>query len=398
MKNWLIMATSEVRQLLRIRSVQLMLFGLPLLLIFLLGNALDSDIKPVKLSAYIAEGEALGPAVEAYLQSDAVVAAAEVGLTDSEAQVREDLLAGKADYGFALKAGFSEAYLGGGGQLRYYQGAMGDRNLAAEAVLDGLLQALRLNQAVAAALPSEPGRDQGEETGSPLTAPGQFAAMPEDGATAVVRVGTLIADGSVQYGDVSAIQYYAVAYLIMFLLFSGMSAAISLTEERDKGTLLRLYAMPVPVNALLFGKLSGVLLFSFLQSSVIVGFTRIVYGVEWGGNYAAIGLICMLVSLSAICFAVIVTSLLRTVRAIESVFMLLITAMTFLSGGMIPDLDRSLRQAGDFTINHWANEALRGLMAGSGFSGIGGELAVLGGIAAVLLLLSAIRFRKAVAL
>jgi ABC-2 type transport system permease protein len=162
--------------------------------------------------------------------------------------------------------------------------------------------------------------------------------------------------------------------------------------------MLRLYAMPVSLNAMLFGKLIGISLFAFLQATIIVAFTKTVYGVDWGVNYGGIALICILVSVATICFAVIIASFIRSRRAIDSTFTLLITCMTFISGGMIADLGPSIQRFGKFTINHWANEALRQMMSGGSLNDSWREVVILSAITVVLLGISVIRFRKAVAL
>jgi len=200
------------------------------------------------------------------------------------------------------------------------------------------------------------------------------------------------------FNNFSAVQYYSVAYLIMFLLYSGMSAALGLTDERQKGTLLRLYSMPISLNVLLFGKLLGSALFACLQAAVIVGFTKAVYGVDWGGSYGAIAIVCALVAAAAIGFAILVASFTRSRRAIESIFSLVITSMTFLSGGMIADLGPGMREIGKFTINHWANEALRRLMAGGTLGEGWQDALILGTITVIIMAAAMLRFRKAVAL
>lgn len=385
MRVTLLMAWNQIIQLVRIRTVLVMLIGLPLLLIFLLGNALDNDIKPVRLSLYIGDTTDLGHAAEQYLNSSSVKLYIEPRMKESDADVQADILHNRADFGFAIAEDFSAQVREGKGELHYYPGKFEDRNMTAESVLNGLLQEIRINQAAASVLPAGSRSTTGTDLG---------AGAPDER----VRIGTLLAGDNVEFGAVSALQYYSVAYLIMFLLFSGMSAAISLIDERDQGTMLRLYAMPVSLNAILFGKLTGISLFAFLQASIIVAFTKFVYGVDWGVNYGGIALICILVSVASICFAVIVASFLRSRRAIDSTFTLLVTCMTFVSGGMIPDLGSSIQRLGKFTINHWANDALRQIMSGGSLADSWREVVILGAITFVLLWISAIRFRKAVAL
>ncbi len=375
MRLSLVVAWNEAVRLCRIRTVVLMLLALPLLIIFLLGNALESALEPVSLSVTVEGGGPLREAAESYLASPAVAGYVDAESRGSEEDVREDVRSGKADFGFALT---EEG-------VHYYPGQFNERNLIAESVLDRFVAAANVRMSAAAAAPT-------------LSGEAVEQSLSRASSSERVRIGTLLARNSTDYNNFSAVQYYSVAYLIMFLLYSGMSAALSLTEEREKGTLLRLYSMPVSLNVLLFGKLMGSALFACLQAIVIVGFTRAVYGVDWGGSYGAIALVCALVSATAIGFAIVVCSFVRNSRAIESIFSLVIVAMTFLSGGMIADLGPGLREAGKFTINHWANEVLRLLMAGGTLGEGWREALVLGAIAATVVTAAMLRFRKAVAL
>lgn len=377
---WL-MAWSEVVRMLRVRTVLLMLIGLPLLLIFLLGNGLESDFKPVKISAYVAGTGPIAEAAKQYLSSQEIEVYAKTKLLADEEEVRSDMSNGTADFGFVIPEQAAEKKGGGLDQVLYLPGRYTERNMAAESVLNKFLSEVEIQTAAAIVLPDL-----------------VQTQINTNGTANIVQVGTLLTGDNVEYGQFSALQYYAVAYLIMFLLYGGMSVSVSLSEEREKGTLHRLYAMPVSVHSMLIGKLFGVTLFSIIQSVVIVSFTKMVYGVNWGMNYYGIALICMLISIATVGFAVILSSFIRSRRVLESVYSLLITSMTFLSGGMIANLGETVRNIGKYTINHWANEALRQLMAGGSLKDSWHEVSILAAITVVLLGVSFLRFKKAVAL
>ncbi len=375
MRLTLWVAWNEVVRLCRIRTVILMMLGLPLMLIFLLGNALESDLELIDLSVSVESGSPLGEAAERYMASPGVAGYVRALTRASENEVREDVRKGKADFGFALTAE----------GVRYYPGQFTERNLVAESVLNGFVADANVRRTAAAAIPN-------------LSGESLEASMARAAAAERVQIGTLSTRNTTDFNNFSAVQYYSVAYLIMFLLYSGMSAALGLTDERQKGTLLRLYSMPVSLNVLLFGKLLGSALFACLQAAVIVGFTKAVYGVDWGGSYGAIAIVCALVAAAAIGFAILVASFTRSRRAIESIFSLVITSMTFLSGGMIADLGPGMREIGKFTINHWANEALRRLMAGGTLGEGWQDALILGTITVIIMAAAMLRFRKAVAL
>jgi ABC-2 type transport system permease protein len=382
-----LMAWSEVTRLLRIRTVLLLLIGLPLLLIFLLGNALENDIKPVKIAAYVEDTQQLGEAAKQYLSSAEIKSFASTLLRSSEEEVKTDLKSGKVDFGFVIPASAPppQHEAGNLGEVIFYPGKYTERNMTAASILNQFLAEIEIQASSAIVVPEI---REAQVSGN----------VQAREAISLVEVGTLVAGNNVEYGNFSALQYYAVAYLVMFLLYGGMSAALSLSEERVSGTLHRLYAMPVSINAILFGKLVGVMLFAIIQSIVLIGFTKLVYGVDWGTHYGGIALICMLISIATVGFAIIVSSFVRSQRAMESIFSLLITSMTFLSGGMIADLGQTVHEIGKYTINHWANEALRHMMAGGSLSDQWQSVVILTVIALVLLGIAATRFKKAVAL
>jgi ABC-2 type transport system permease protein len=386
MRVGLLMAVNEVVRLSRVRSAMLMLFGLPLLLIFLLGNALDQNIKPVKVSLYIGDAGELGQAMQAFLASEPVKQRLVLRMSDSDGAVQEDLRSGRADYGFSMPPDFSEEVRSGKGELHSYPGRMPDRNLTAAAVINGFVQETKIRQSAAMV---------GTAKAASVQIPDESPAATGASAS-MVNVGTLVAGGNVAFGHVSSLQYYSVAYLIMFLLFSGMSAAISLTEEREKGTLQRLYAMPVSMNSIVFGKLAGILAMAFIQAAFIVTFTKVIYGVDWGSDYTGIALICLLTSIAAVCLAVIIASFVRSRKGVESIYSLIVVMMTFFSGGMVANLGSTVTEIGKFSINHWANESLRQLMSGGSLSGNWQAVLTLSAIAAGLVWISAFRFRKAV--
>lgn len=154
MRVTFLMARNEIVQIIRIRIVLMMLLVLPLLLIFLLGNALDSEIKPVRLSLYIGDKGDIGHAAEQYLTSSSVKPYIHPQFKDSDAEVQADLVQGRADFGFSIADDFSGLVGSGQGEVYYYPGKYEDRNMAAESTLNGWLQEIRINQAAARVVPS----------------------------------------------------------------------------------------------------------------------------------------------------------------------------------------------------------------------------------------------------
>jgi len=376
----------ELKQFFRMKSVVLLLFGLPLLLIFILGNGLDTTVKPIRIAIWNGDGTPAGRAFDRYASSESVMAQMKVWRATSEEEVAERLRSGRADYGIAIPEGFAGPDPVASQALKHYPGELQDRNLQAEAIVDGFLSQLELSRTAAIAF-----------GGGRLPAVDDELVQPtDDGNGQNVRVGTLVAGSTVEFGKVTSLQYYATAYLVMFLLFSGMSAAISTMEEKERGTLRRIQSLPVPITPFMLGKCTGYLVLALIQSAFLILFTKYIYGVQWGASYGLIMAVCLLTSVSAISLAIILASVLPNRKSIETIFSMLTIVMTFLSGGMISTLGPIIREAGKFTINYWANEALKPLMIGGSWQDVREAFLLLAAIAAALAVLMLLRLGRAV--
>ncbi len=379
----------ELLQFMRLKSVVLILFGLPLALIFILGNGLStSSMSHIEVAVWNGDESPYGQAFDAYAASEKVREHIRVWQAESEGEVRDRLLTGQADYGIVIPASHAEAAAHSASPIKVFPGELADRNLKAVAVLDGFLAQAELRRTAALVL------GEGREP-SPAYRAGQDGAYPGSGSSNVA-VNTLNAGSSLQFGSVSSLQYYAAAYLVMFLMFSGMSAAISTIEQREQGTLRRLRALPIAMTPFMLGKYAGFALLAMLQSAVIVLVTRYAFGVHWGNAYVWTLAVCMLTAISAIALSVILASYLPSRKSVESIFSMAVVVMTFLSGGMIPTLHPMLREAGKLTINHWANEALKSLMNGGAWPDIRTTFLMLAAIALALSAIMLVRIGRTV--
>jgi ABC-2 type transport system permease protein len=193
----------------------------------------------------------------------------------------------------------------------------------------------------------------------------------------------------------SAVQYYSTSMLIMFLLFSGMSMSISLLQERETHTLARLHSLPLSFNQILLGKLLGNMLISLVQAVIIVCFTAWVYKVDWGNHLLLVFIVCVLTIIASMCIGILLATIVKSSKSVNTLHSSIITAMTFLSGGMIPYLGETLEKLGHFTVNYWAYKSLLRLMSDSSLSDLYPYFSVLSFICLGLLLFTLLRYRRA---
>ncbi len=367
----------ELKRILRNRLSLLLLLGLPLLLIFLIGNGLQLADAKVRTVVYLADDGPLAASVRSYLEEQERLS---VHYADSAAGVEQQMNRQNADYGVMIPAGFSRSVLAGESvQWTFYPGQLSTRNMTAEAVLSGYLDTLKQQLVLSSTALS-----------------GQATALPHnEGSTEGVRIATLASNAS-ELGTLSTLQYYSAAYMIMFLFYSSMGTIFRLLQERDQRTLHRLAAMPSPLGAVVAGKALGMLLFAAFQAVIVVLASHYLYGVDWGGDSLRLGVVIVLTIASAVALAVVVASLSKSAKTAETLYTLLVVVMTFVSGGMIADVGL-LAAAGPFTINYWSSGSIRMLMSGDA----AGAADMLGGLACitgVLLVLAFWRMRKVVSL
>ncbi|WP_338555749.1 ABC transporter permease [Paenibacillus sp. KS-LC4] len=382
MRTWWITFTYEWIKMSRMHTLLVVLTLLPLLLIYLLGSAFDSVIKPAKVAIYNSDQGAQRASVDAFWQGADVVPYVIPTVFTNEDKVREAVQNGSADYGVVIPADYSDKLAAGEAvSWRTFDGNDGSKNIAANSVIRSYLSQVNMQSAAVKVL--------GPESLSGL-------AGSQKEAAARVNVQTLGGGSDQTFGSVSAIQYYSVAYLIMFLQYGGMTGAVALLRQKSAGTLQRLFGIPTSFGAVVAGIISGAAMLGVMQAIIIIVVTKYVYGVDWGGAYWGIALISLLTIIAGSGLALTIASFAATVKTMQTLFNTLLFSMTFLSGGMVAMIQNKLGLISKLNINFWANAALRGLMDGSSRVLVWQNIGILAAIAAVLAILAIIRLPKVV--
>ncbi len=128
--------------------------------------------------------------------------------------------------------------------------------------------------------------------------------------------------------------YYSIAITCMFLLYSaGQGSSFLLTESHEK-TLVRLRAAGVSVKKLLLGKSVAVFFLCIIQLIVLLGFSTIAFGIEWGNPLVFILIsVCVAVSITGLGVLLMVLVYRAGNPAVGSVFQSVIAQVLALFGG-----------------------------------------------------------------
>lgn len=386
----------EWRRMMRAKETFWLQFFMPLVILLILGNALsgifareDIALQPIPTGAVILDSADDGLA--GILSDDGMAALLSVREYGDEAALLAALQQGEVDYGVLVPADFTASVIAGepaGWQL--YPGKNREQNLVAGRVVETVLEQINFHQAAAMAMADIPAAAGfGPEWEMPALDYGDNRSLTDS-----VDLQIVFPDRSGR--DYSAMEYYSAHMLVMFLLYAGMGTGLSIVAEKQEHTMSRLYAAPVRPVQVLSGKMLGNMLVMFGQSASYLFFTWLLYGVKWGAQPLALVLTIVLIALASVSLAVLVTAFISTSRGVSMVFSALIVAMTFLSGGYMPDIGDFLATLGRFTLNHWASQSFLHVILNSESEQILTALTVLGMITAVLFLMSALLGRKAV--
>jgi len=182
--------------------------------------------------------------------------------------------------------------------------------------------------------------------------------------------------------------------LAMFMLYSGMTTVNSLFTERDKQTLARLQATPVGNGVIFAGKVAGNSFLAFLQASIIIVMTNLLFGVNWGGHPWLIVLICILITLASMTLGIIVALVSKNAASANALMQCIIIVMTFISGGFTPIAIDFVQRISEFTVNHWALQSFLSMMLDATMREIMHNILMLGAVCAVLAAAAAVIYRK----
>jgi len=183
----------------------------------------------------------------------------------------------------------------------------------------------------------------------------------------------------------NALQYFAPAMAIFFVLFTTSSAASSILEEQTNGTLQRLAISPTSRATILAGKLGGTYLSGLAQLSILIiamAALGTLFGTKngvWGTNIPAIILTTIVTTLAACGIGVFIGGLARTATQADTLSSVIVTFSGMLGGAFFPiaNLGGAFALVSRLTPNYWATNAYSELARTNDLGTILPNLAVL---------------------
>lgn len=199
---------------------------------------------------------------------------------------------------------------------------------------------------------------------------------------------TTVTGEKVDTQSFNALQYFAPAMAIFFVMFTASGMASSILEEQVKWTLQRLAISPTPGSTILAGKLGGTYLGSFIQLGILIvamAILGMILGQKtgvWGSNPIAVFVVTTVTVLAACGMGIMIGGLARSATQADTLGTLVVTFSGMLGGAFFPlaSLGGPLEVISKLTINYWGTNAYTELARTSDLT------AVLPNIAALLVM------------
>ncbi|WP_405145050.1 ABC transporter permease [Sphaerisporangium sp. NBC_01403] len=214
-------------------------------------------------------------------------------------------------------------------------------------------------------------------------------AQAESGRVAVVSSGTTSAHPR-------GFAYTAPANLLLFTFINSMAVAAALAESLRLGMIQRSLTAPVRRRSVLFGEALSRFIVAVAQAVLIMVVSSAVFGVSWGdplGVAAVVGVFALVATGAAI----LVGSLVKSSQQAPAIGPPLGIVLGMLGGCLWPKeaAGEPLNTIGHFFPHAWGMDALLTLSKpGTGIGSVLLQVAVLAGMAALLLGLSLVLFGR----
>lgn len=383
----LAIARVNLVQQLRDRSDLFPVFVLPTIIIIVLGLQF-AGVTRARLGVVSPTGDAAAASLVQAFAAD--TAEFEVRPIVDEATLRAEVEHGQLEAGIVIPVGFQAALHGAATVQVAYLGTPGALTLGLRAPVEAIVSRMG---AVTTATRVAVADGAGDWTSAAAAAaaaygsvPGVHVALAETGDTATFAGFGQFAPG-------------ASMMLILFTFQTSLTAAARLIHSRQIGVSRRMIATPTSAWTIVVGEALGRFAIALLQAVYIVLVSSALFGVSWGTDPLAAGLLIALFCAVAAGAAMLLGAVGRNLSQVASRAAFAGLALALLGGCMIPfqSMPSQMQAIARLIPHSWAVLGLQTLIRdGGGLASVVPNLVVLASFALVLLGLAAWRFPKSV--
>jgi ABC-2 type transport system permease protein len=363
MKRFWGFVRKEFQHIFRDVRTLVILFGLPVVMIILFGYVVTTEIRDVKVGIWDrAMNEASAQAIQKIFSSGYFIPA---GSVDHEEQIGELFRSGKAGIVVIIEEDFGERTVREGQASIELVADASDANTAQLA--QGYLQGVLLNH---------------------------FRSLRE-GTDMPYRVD--IRSRMVFNSELKGVYMFVPGLMAMILLLiSALMTSVTITREKEFGTMELLLASPLKPREIILGKVFPYLVLSLVNALTIILLGILVFGVPVAGSFPLLVLECMLFITLALSLGVLISTSARTQQMAMIISMLGLMLPTILLSGFIFPVDnmpKILQWISAGMPARWFIIIVKNIMLkGTGFAFIWKETLILAGMTLFIILAAVRRF------
>ncbi len=196
-------------------------------------------------------------------------------------------------------------------------------------------------------------------------------------------------------GSSEFIIQYLPGIVTMYVLFSLSLSAMTIVEERRRGTLERLLTTRLTIGELFFGKFIATIARGFIQTLILLLLSYAVFQMFTPLSFLACLVVSLVFTAAAAGIGMIIASISRTESAANWIAIVVTMFMVMVGGTFFAVSEGSvLATIGKFSLNTYANKAYSVIVSQGGSLGDTWlQLAVMAGVAVVGLIISRLIFR-----
>ncbi len=194
--------------------------------------------------------------------------------------------------------------------------------------------------------------------------------------------------GSAEEEEFDIFDQVVPGYAVMFAMFTVLSAAGGILEEKERGTFKRLLIAPIPQWSLLGGKLLAQFLMGVGQIALMFFFGALIFRVQLGNSLLGVSLITLATCWATTSLGILLVAVIRSRKQIHPITTLVILGSSAIGGSWFPlfMMPKAVQQVARVTLVAWAMEGYNRLMI------LGGSLADVWVDIGVLVLYGAVCF------
>jgi ABC-2 type transport system permease protein len=356
-------ARKEFLHMLRDPGTLFFALAIPVMELFMLGYAIDTNVRHVRTVVYDAcqtqESRAL---VRVFETSDHFDVAEMVYHDDALSQ---RIVAGKAHVGIKIPEDFSRRLAAGQTAQVLVLVDGSDSSVASTAL--NVSSSIALQESLKHVLADRP--------------------MPIDARSRVL------------FNPDTRTANFFIPGLLVFLcqMMASMLTANAIVREKENGTLEQLFMTPVRPGELMVGKVVPYLVLSFVQFLTIATLMRVVFQVPVAGNFLTLLAINFPFVLAALGVGLMISAKANTREEAGQKVMGSVLPCVFLSGYIFPteSMPEVLKPVANMIPTTWMIDAARGvILRGAGWAELWVNAAVLTGMAGLFMTLAAVSFKK----